>query len=167
MSKRCRTCASKKSPQVMGFEDAPYVEIAAAVVTNYAASKVDEMLTTDETGAPKPGFLTDNPMIKNAMYIGAGVALTAFMQGEMYKGAGIGLAAYGGMELIKGLMTDTTTGVTGLMWQPPQNIAGLRQVPGNYGVSPSIVAGTDYEASNYAKEEIIEKQAVSGLVRAM
>jgi len=159
---KCKSCASK-SHQVYGFEDAPYIEIAAAVVSNYAAGKVDEMLTTDETGAPKPGFLTDNPMVKNAAFIVAGVGLTAFMKGEMYKGAGIGLAAYGGMELITGLMKPAT--VTGLRWQPPQNIAGMRTLPGNYGIAPNLVAG--YQGSNYAQEELFEKTAVSGLVRAL
>lgn len=163
---KCKSCVQKRNQAVYGFEDAPYIEIVSAVVSNYAAKKLDEMLTTDESGAPKEGFLTDNPMVKNAGYLAIGVGLTAFMKGEMYKGAGIGLAVYGGMELINSLMNPA---VTGLRWQPPQNIAGLRTLPGNYGIAPNLVAGHEsgYQGSNYAQEELYEKTAVQGLVRAL
>lgn len=168
---KCRTCATKRPSQVAGFQDVPYVELASAVVASYVAGKADTMITTEADGTARTGFLVDNPMARNALFLGAGVGVLAFLKGEMYKGAGIGLATYGGYQLISGLMTpDTTSAVQGLTWVPPQNIAGLhdglRQLPGNYGVAPNIVAG--YQGSNYAQEDFEESQmAVSGLTRAL
>jgi len=165
---KCRTCASKQPATVMGFEDAPYIEIASAVAGAYASSYVGNMLTNNSDGTPKEGFLVDNPMVKSALFIGAGIGLTAFMKGDMYKGAGIGMATYGGFELITELMKPADDAVTGLRWQPPTNIAGMndgfRTLDGNYGIAPNIVAG--YEGSNYAEEEM-EQQSLAGLVRAL
>jgi|TARA_R110000824_G_C15231140_1_gene678583 hypothetical protein len=167
---KCRTCATKRPSQVAGFQDVPYTEVAAAVVTSYAAGKVDTMLTTESDGTAKTGFLVDNPMARNGLFLAAGVGVLAYLKGEMYKGAGIGLATYGGYQLIQGLMTPKDATVTGLRWVPPTNIAGLndglRTLPGNYGVAPDLVAG--YQGSNYAQEEFEESQmAVSGLTRAL
>ena len=169
---KCKTCATKRPASVSGFEDVPYVELASAVVSSYAAGQVDKFLTTEADGTAKTGLLADNSMARNGLMVAAGVSMLAFMQGEMFKGAGIGLATYGGYNFIQDLMTPatTTSSVTGLTFMPPQNIAGLndglRHLPGNYGVAPSIVAG--YEGSNYAQEEFEESQmAVSGLTRAL
>ena len=169
---KCRSCATSRNAQVTGFEDVPYVELASAVVAGYGASKIDTMLTENPDGTAKVGFLVDNPMARNAMFIGAGVGMMAYLKGEMYKGAGIGMASYGGLKLIEGLMTPATPVVAGLRWSPPQNIAGMhsgmRTLPGNYGVAPNIVAGTDtYQGSNYEQDMFEDSQmAVSGLVRA-
>jgi len=170
---QCKKCASRQPVTVAGFEDTPYVEIASAVVSAYASDYVSNMLTHDADGVEKEGFLTDNPMVKNALFIAGGIGLSAFMKGEMYKGAGIGMATYGGFQLIQELMKEepaTTQGVNGLRWQPPTNIAGMsgggmRTLQGNYGVAPNIVAG--YGGSNYAEEDFYEKQEVAGLVRAL
>lgn len=170
---KCKTCATKRPATVTGFEDVPYVELATAVVSSYAAGKVDTMLQQEADGTAKTGFLVDNPMARNGLFLAAGVGILAYMKGEMYKGAGIGLATYGGYQLIDSLMTpaDTTSSsVQGLTWMPPQNIAGLndglRHLPGNYGVAPNIVAG--YQGSNYAQSDFEESQMeVSGLTRAL
>ena len=167
---QCKKCASRQPVVVAGFEDAPYTEIATAVVTAYASDYVSNMLTHDADGVPKEGFLTDNPMVKNALFIAGGIGLSAFMKGKAYQGAGIGMATYGGFQLIQELMKEAPdTGVTGLRWQPPTNIAGMsggvRTLQGNYGIAPNIVAG--YGGSNYAEEEFYEKQEVAGLVRAL
>jgi len=170
---KCRSCATSRNAQVTGFEDVPYVELASAVVAGYGASKIDTMITENADGTAKEGFLVDNPMARNALFIGAGVGIMAYMKGDMYKGAGIGMASYGGLKLIEGLMTPadpTVTGVNGLKWSPPSNIAGLRSLPGNYGVAPSLVAGTgrSYAGSNYEQDMFEESHsAVSGLVRAL
>lgn len=168
---KCRTCATKRPSQVAGFQDVPYVEVASAVVASYVAGKADQMITTEADGTARTGFLVDNPMARNALFIGAGVGVLAYLKGEMYKGAGIGLVTYGGYQLIQGLMEKVDgSAVTGLTFLPPQNIAGLhtglRQLPGNYGVAPELVAG--YQGSNYAQEEFAESQMeVSGLTRAL
>ena len=168
---KCKTCATKRPVSVTGFEDVPYVELATAVVSSYAAGKVDTMLQQEADGTPRTGFLVDNPMARNGLFLAAGVGILAYMKGEMYKGAGIGLATYGGYQLIDSLMTPatTTSSVQGLTFMPPQNIAGLndglRHLPGNYGVAPNIVAG--YQGSNYAETDFEESMSVSGLTRAL
>lgn len=169
---QCKKCASKQPVTVLGFEDAPYIEIASAVVSAYASDYVSNMLTSESDGTPKEGFLVDNPMVKNALFIGAGVGLAAFMKGKAYQGAGIGMATYGGFMLIQELMKEEPAGsggLHGLRWSPPQNIAGmndgLRTLQGNYGIAPDLVAG--YGGSNYAEEDFYEKQEISGLVRAL
>ena len=168
---KCKTCATRRPSQVAGFQDVPYTELAAAVVTSYAAGKVDTMLTQESDGTARTGFLVDNPMARNGLFLAAGVGVLAYLKGEMYKGAGIGLATYGGYQLIQGLMTpaDDSAAVTGLTWMPPQNIAGLndglRTLPGNYGIAPDIVAG--YQGSNYAQEDVESQMEVSGLTRAL
>jgi len=165
---QCKKCASKRPITVAGFEDAPYTEIATAVVSAYATDYVSNMLTHEADGTPKEGFLTDNPLVKNALFVAGGIGLSAFMKGKAYMGAGIGMATYGGFQLIQELMKEeapTTQGVNGLRWQPPTNIAGLRTLQGNYGIAPNIVSG--YSGSNYAEEDFYEKQEVAGLVRAL
>ena len=166
---KCKTCATRRPVNVAGFEDAPYTEIASAVVSAYATDYVSTMLTSNSDGTPKEGFLVDNPMVKNALFVGAGIGLSAFMKGKAYMGAGIGMATYGGFKLIEELMTKEEPTVTGLRWSPPTNIAGmsnsgLRHLDGNYGIAPNVVAGY---GSNYAEEEMMEKTEVSGLVRAL
>ena len=167
---KCKTCATKRPAMVTGFNDVPYVELATAVVSSYAAGKVDTMLQQEADGTARTGFLVDNPMARNGLFLAAGVGILAYMKGEMYKGAGIGLATYGGYQLIETLMTPAdASGVSGLTFLPPQNIAGLndglRHLPGNYGVAPDLVAG--YQGSNYAQEDFEESMSVSGLTRAL
>jgi hypothetical protein len=172
---RCKKCTAKSG--VYGIEDAAYIEVASAVVGATVMGRVDQMATQDEAGAPRDNFLANNPMAKNALYVAAGLGITAFMQGEMYKGLGIGVAAYGGYNLVEGfLQPDTTTTVNGLKFMPPRNIAGvhgLRTLPGNYGVAPSIVAGVNSDLSsaekyNAAMKTPIDTYPSSGkIVRAL
>jgi hypothetical protein len=154
--KTCKTCAA--SGGVYGFDNAPYMEIASAVAGAVVLGKVDEMVTTEDDGTAKDNYFANNPTIKNVAYVAAGVAMTALLPGEMYKGVGIGMAAYGGYALVTDLMkTDAVSGINGLKFVPPRNIAavnGLRTLTGNYGVAPGLIAG--YEGSNYAKEQVID-----------
>jgi len=176
---KCKKCASSQG--VYGFEDAPYMEIASAVVGAIVSGKVDEMITTDATGATKDNYLTNNPNIKSAAFLAAGIGLTAFMKGEMYKGAGIGLATYGAYQLYQTAMAPA---VTGLSFMPPRNIAGvngmIRTLPGNYGIAqPNIgsVQGSNYGESdlyaaqkyNSAKNSPVQpdRMKVGNLVRAL
>lgn len=175
MGKKCRTCS--KSAQVYGIEDAPYMEIATITASAYGTSYIDKMLTTNADGTPKTeGMFVEQPMLRKALFVAGGVGLTAFMKGDLYKNVGVGMASYGLLGVVESLMQPaSTSSVTGLKWQPPTNIAGLRQLSGNYGVAPSIVAGTHdmagYHGSNYKGQEIeemfAERQEVSGLVRAL
>ena len=153
---KCKKCTSNQG--VYGFEDAPYMEIASAVVGAIVTGQVDKMITTTDTGAAKDNYLTNNPNIKNAAFVAAGVTLTAFMKGEMYKGAGIGLATYGAYKLYETAMS--TAGVSGLAFMPPRNIAGvngmIRTLPGNYGVAQPNIGS--FKGSNYAESDLYAAQ---------
>lgn len=157
MAKPCKKCS--QSAKVSGMEDVPYMEMIAATVTAVAANKVDDMLTKNADGTAKTGFLVDNPMVKNLLFVAAGVGLTSYMDDEISKGVGIGAVTYGGYAIIMELMakmyppqTPPVNGVYGMMAVPPQNIGSVspmnaapRLVTGNYGVSPSIIDGMDNE----------------------
>lgn len=153
---KCKKCTA--SQNVNGFEDAPYMEIASAVVGAIVTGQVDKMITTTDTGTTKDNYLANNPNIKNAAFLAAGVTLTAFMKGEMYKGAGIGLATYGAYKLYETAMSNA--GVSGLAFMPPRNIAGvngmIRTLPGNYGVAQPNIGS--FQGSNYAESDLYAAQ---------
>lgn len=166
MGKKCSKCSGKKRRSrvaaVNGFDSIPYMEFAAAAVGAIVTGYADKMATTNEDGTAKEGFFTDNPTAKNAIYVAIGLGLTAFMEGEMAKGAGIGIAVYGAYNLAQNLMkpADTVTGmgVNGLVYMPPQNIAGyvngLNRIPGDYGVAPDNIFGMeDSTGSNFVREQ--------------
>jgi hypothetical protein len=178
MARKCKTCS--KSASVYGFEDAPYMEIAYVTAGAYATSYVEKFLTTNADGTSKTeGMLVEQPMLRKGLFVAGGVGLSAFVQGDVYKNLGVGMATYGLYGLVEELMKpkDQTTSVTGLKFVPPQNIAGLRTLTGNYGIAPSIVAGqhvgyhgAEHRANgmhDYSEEMFAEKQEVSGLVRAL
>lgn len=175
---KCKSCSGGG---VNGIEDAKYTAVAAAVVGAVITGRIDQAITTNADGTKKVNFLADNPMAKNAAFIAAGLAITAFMPGEMYAGLGIGWAAYGGYNLVEELMKkdDVVAGVYGLKMRPPTNIAGvhgqqngLRTLPGNYGISPSLIAGVNcnnYQGSNYAQQQamnVAQKMAVPEKVKS-
>lgn len=178
MAKKCRTCS--KSAQIYGLEDAPYMEIATVTASAYGTAYIDKMLTTNSDGTPKTeGMFVEQPLLRKALFVAGGVGLTAFMKGDLYKNVGVGMATYGLYGVVESLMQPSTSSVTGLTFQPPTNIAGLRTLTGNYGVAPSIVAGhgmygqhdMGYTGSDHRGEEVsemfAERQEVSGLVRAL
>ena len=172
---KCKKCTSKSG--VHGLEDAPYMEIASAVVGGVVMGKIDELATTNADGTMKDNYFANNPTIKNAAYLAAGIALTAFMPGEYAKGAGIGIATYSGYQLVQEFMKPAA--VSGLTWKPPTNIAGvngLRTLPGNYGIAPTNIAGIYDVGSNVQQSRTMQqaqkydqamKTPISGLVRAL
>jgi len=139
MAKKCKSCA--KNAQVNGFEDAPYMEIAAAAVGGYAAGMLDNFLSKNADGTPKTGMVAESVMTRNALIAAAGVALTVYMKDDMGKGAGIGLTTYAFYQIIASYMTPDTTvaGMNGMAYIPNQQIMGFNTLPGNYGYAqPNI-----------------------------
>lgn len=161
MATKCKKCSESS---VSGMESVPMVEMLAATLTAYTASKVDKALTTNADGTPKTGFLTENPLVKNALYIAAGVGLASYMQDEISKGIAIGSVAYGGFGVIEQFMnqwtgsaTPSAAGLYGVQFVRPQNIAGVsplnaapRTSLSASGVVPSVIDGTE------DSEEILE-----------
>lgn len=148
---KCKSCAKKsgmhgiKKSRKMSV---PYTEIATAIVAGYAAGYLDKMVKFEADGTPKTGYLAENPTIKNALGVAAGVALTAYMKDEASTGAGIGLAVYFGYQLIEGLMTPAT--VAGLAYSTPTFINGNmdipgHNIPGNYGYAQPNMYGIEEE----------------------
>lgn len=140
--KKCSKCSKKSS--VNGLEDAPFTEMASAVVGGYAAGMVDNYLKFNSDGTPKTGMLAESAYTRNALIAAAGIALAAYMKDDVSKGAGIGLVTYAGYQIIYDLMNSQSTGVAGMMMLPPQNINGFNTTTGAYGYTqPSINATTD------------------------
>lgn len=141
---KCKSCSTKRRKYSVGaIKDIPLQDIGLAIASAVATQQVDKMLTEPKDGVPQENFLAKNPMVKNAMYLGGGLLLSQ-MKGNMYKSLGTGLSVYGGMELFKSLLDQYTTSVSGVGYIPPQtigNLPGLYSLPGDYGVSPSIIAG--------------------------
>jgi hypothetical protein len=152
MAKKCKTCANDG---VYGIEDAKYIEVASAVVGAFVSGKVDEMIVNDADGVPKDNYFSNNPTVKNAAFVVAGVALTAFMPGEMALGAGIGMATYGGYNLITELMNKDAT-VSGLTYRRSGNIASIenRMQKDALGLRPANIA---YQGSNNKRDEFIAR----------
>jgi hypothetical protein len=177
MAKGCKKC----SAGVYGIDDAPYMEIAGAVLGGVLTGKVDEMATQNEDGTPKDNYFANNPTIKNVAYLAGGIGITAFIPGGLdpamrktLTGVGMGVATYAGYQLVQEFMKPDS--VSGLVWKPPTNINGLRTLPGNYGIAPTNIAGINYQGSNYAQENTMKaaenyssamKMPLNGLVRAL
>lgn len=170
MAKKCSACSKKAA--VGGFEDAPYTEIASAIVAGYAAGYVDKMLVTNPDGTAKTtGMLVENPPARAALFIAAGVALTAYMKDEMSKGAGIGLATYGGYQLIDYYMQQNAAanGVN-YVYANNQNINGNNpglkipghNSPGSYGYAQSNINSVENQRildKAKAYDKIVNNQA--------
>lgn len=141
----CKSCSTKRRKYSVGkIKDIPLQDIGLAIASAVATQQVDKMLTEPKDGVPQDNFLAKNPMVKNAIYLGGGMLLSQ-MKGKMYKSLGTGMSVYGGMELFKSLLDQyTQTAVAGVGYIPPQTIGslpGLYSLPGDYGVSPSVIAG--------------------------
>lgn len=97
------------------------------------------MLTTNADGTPKTtGYLVENPKVKDALFLAAGLAATAYAGGnDMILGAGLGLASYAGMKLIEGFYSPAVSGFSAYV--QPANIAGYH-VSGNAYVPPANIA---------------------------
>lgn len=161
MAKKCKSC---QKAAVGGFEDAPYTEIAAAIVGGYGAGMIDNFLKKNADGTAKTGMLAENDMARNGLLIAAGVALTAYMKDDVSKGVGIGLATYGGYQIIYSYMNAPTTvaGMNGMPYMPLQSIAGYNDLPGSYGyVQPMINATSDVERRMKIANDIENREVAS------
>jgi hypothetical protein len=146
MATKCKTCANGG---VYGFDNAPYIETISAIIGAVVTGKVDEMIVMETDGTAKDNYLANNPTIKDAAGVAAGVALTALVPGEMAMGGGIGIATYFGYNLVTKLMNKEPS-VTGLTtYRRPGNIASIhnRTSPNNLGLNPANITST-YSPSN-------------------
>lgn len=174
MGKKCSAC-SKKNDAVMGFEDAPYTEIASAIAGGYAAGKIDAFLRQNSDGTPKTGMLAENTTYRAALLIAAGVGLTAYMKDDISKGAGIGLATFGGYQLIEYFMNQAATNGVNYVYVDNENVNGNKMVipghnsPGSYGYAQSNINSVkNQEIINKAKayDAIVNNQMkINDLVR--
>jgi hypothetical protein len=110
------SCGCNKKYQddgIDGMDETDMMLMGGAVTGYIGTAYIDNMLVYDENGHKKTGTIAENDTMRNAGFVGAGIALNWFMPDEpLAKGAGIGMATYGVKELIRGQYP--TAGIKGM-----------------------------------------------------
>jgi hypothetical protein len=170
MAKKCSSCSGK----VSGIENLPYMMIVGGIGAAIVADKVSTALITNADGTPKvnddgtPSYLVANPKVKDIGFVAVGAGAMAYADGnEIITGLGFGAIVFGGYNLITSYMTPTaTSGMYGMGYIPPNQIAGVRVIPGAAGYSPGTI-GTVYQGmeipTNYQPQA---QMNTSGKIRA-
>lgn len=154
MSCGCNT--GYRDESIEGMDEADMMLMAGAVGGYVAAAYVDNMLTYDKDGNKKTGSLAENDKLRNAAFVGAGIALNWYMPDEpTIKGAGIGMAVYGVKEFIRGQYP--TAGIKGMNGDP-RYIAGNgnQQRDGN----PKYIGQAKGSRMDLGLQDQPQKQAV-------